>query len=72
VNTFNIYPNPTSSYIHISGLEKAENYFIYNILVAKIKTGTIDNQQTIDVQNVAKRLYLLKFENGNIIKFIKE
>ena len=67
-----IFPNPTSDFIRISGLKKVENYRIYNILGSEIKKGSISDDEKIDIQNIANGLYLLKFDNGNTIRFIKE
>ena len=68
----NLYPNPTSDLINISGLKNKANYTIYGLLGDKILKGTISDNRQIDVKNVSNGLYFLKFENGNTIKFIKE
>ena len=67
-----VYPNPASDYITIYGLKKDKNYEIYNLIGQQIRKGTISNKEKIDVQNLIKGIYLLKFENENTIKFIKE
>lgn len=67
-----ISPNPTSDFIRISGLKKAESYRIYNILGSEIKKVSISDGEKIDLQNITNGLYLLKFDNGNTIMFIKE
>lgn len=71
-NDVKIFPNPASHFIKISGLSKTENYSIYNILGSKISSGKISNNEKIDIQNLSNGLYLLKFNNGNTIKLIKE
>ena len=66
------FPNPSSETIQISGLATKENYMIYSLLGAEIKSGNISNNETIDIENFTNGVYLLKFGNGNTIKFIKE
>lgn len=67
-----IYPNPASNFIKISGLTKEVSYSIYNILGSGISKGKISNNEKLDIQQLSQGLYLLKFENGNTIKLIKE
>jgi hypothetical protein len=67
-----LFPNPAIEYIQISGLFKEVNYTIYNILGKKVLTGNVVNDEGIYIQNLANGLYLLKFNNGNTIKFIKK
>ncbi|MDA9250540.1 M4 family metallopeptidase [Flavobacteriaceae bacterium] len=66
------YPIPSSNFVTIEGLNKHESYSIYNIWGALIINGNISNNEQIDIRNFTKGLYFLKFDNGNIIKFIKE
>ncbi|NQY31471.1 MAG: T9SS type A sorting domain-containing protein [Flavobacteriaceae bacterium] len=67
----NLFPNPTTNFIQISGLSKKENYKIYNILGVEIKKGEISNNEKIKIKNFSNDLYFLKLENGNTLKFIK-
>ena len=67
-----IYPNLSSEFIQFSCLTTKENFKIYNILGSEVKSGIISNQEKIDIRNLPKGLYFLKFENGNTIKFMKE
>ncbi|WP_115812916.1 NHL domain-containing protein, partial [Winogradskyella pacifica] len=67
-----IYPNPSNDFIQLSGLSKKEKYKIYNILGSEIASGSISNKDRVNVKNFTNGLYLLKFDNGNTIKFIKE
>jgi len=67
-----LFPNPSNNFIQLSGLTKTESYRIYNISGAEIKSGTISNQEKIDISKFSVGLHFLKFENGNTFKFIKE
>ena len=71
-NSINIFPNPSSSTITVSGIIKEENYRIYNVLGAEITRGVISDNETISIQNLSNGLYLIEFDNGNPIKFIKK
>jgi hypothetical protein len=67
-----LFPNPTSSYIELTGLKTQKNFKIYDFLGKVIKSGTVYNQEKIDIKEFTSGLYFLKLENGNTIKFIKE
>jgi len=69
--SINIFPNPSTDFIKVSGLIKTFNYKIYNSLGAEVISGTISNNDTIITQNLTNGLYFLKFEDGNTIKFVK-
>lgn len=66
------YPNPSTNYISLSGLAESENYTIYNMQGKQVKRGTVTNDYKIEVKSLTKGMYLLKLENFEIIKFIKE
>ena len=68
----NIHPNPSTKFIQISGLQKTENYSIFSLLGQEIAKGSVADEESIDTQNLNNGLYLLKFNNGNTLKFIKE
>jgi hypothetical protein len=67
-----LFPNPSEAFINISGLTKVENYAIYDVLGRKINAGNISDKDKIDIQNLTNGLYFLKFENGDILNFIKK
>ncbi len=72
--TFNVklFPNPSSDFLNFSNLKQSEPYTIYNVLGSEVLKGTIANKESIDIRNLTKGLYLLNFENGGTLKFIKE
>ena len=67
-----VHPNPSNNFITINGLIKKENYKIYNTIGSEIDTGSIINNDKIDIRYLTNGIYFLKFANGNTIKFIKE
>lgn len=72
VDTFKVVPNPSSDFIQLKGLKTNQVYEIYNILGEQLSVGTVFNNQKIDIQNLTNGMYLLKFKDGNIAKFIKK
>ena len=72
IPSINLYPNPSPDYIQLNNLNKTENYIIYNSIGSEINKGKVDNNEKIDVQNLMNGYYLLKFEDGQSIGFIKE
>jgi len=66
------YPNPSTNYISLSGLAQSENYTIYNMQGKQVLRGTITADNKIEVKFLTKGMYLLKLENFEMIKFIKE
>ena len=71
-NKISLHPNPSNHYINISGLTKKEKYTIYDILGTEISKGSIFDNEKINIENYSNGFYLLKFENGSTLKFIKE
>ena len=67
-----LYPNPSNSFIQISGLNKKTEYSIINILGHKISNGTVNYNERINTQNLNNGLYFLKLKNGGVLKFIKK
>ena len=71
-NKLSISPNPASNYLTVSEETTAKQYEIYNVLGAKISEGSFINSNQINVENLKNGVYLLKVDNYNAIKFIKQ
>ena len=67
-----LFPNPSSELIQLSGLNKTEKYKIYNVIGSEIVSGSVSNNESIDIKNLTNGLYFLTFDNGNEIRFVKE
>ncbi|WP_452228188.1 T9SS type A sorting domain-containing protein [Lacinutrix sp. MEBiC02404] len=67
-----VYPNPTSKIIKISGIKSATTYSIYDILGNQITQGSATKNTEINIQSLANGMYFLKLEEGNSFKFIKK
>jgi hypothetical protein len=71
-NALQIYPNPSQSFLNISGLSKRESYTIYNNLGTVIDTGHIMSNENIDIKNLTSGVYFIKVSNRSTVKFIKK
>jgi hypothetical protein len=70
-NTLNLYPNPASNFIKISGINGTEEIDIFDALGKKVSETIISNNKRIKIQNLSNGIYFIKFKNGNIKKLIK-
>lgn len=61
---FKMYPNPTTNFITVSGLLNSEAYVIYDMMGRKLQNGILNNNDTINIENLATGKYLLQFSNG--------
>jgi hypothetical protein len=68
----NLFPNPSSDFVSLSGLKNETNYEVYNSIGSRVLKGTIMVNDKIDVQNLTSGIYLLKLESGSALKFVKE
>jgi hypothetical protein len=70
-NSFNIYPNPASSIVTISGTSKSDKvqYAICNMLGAEIKAGEIPSNGNynakISVSDISSGMYFIKVIDGD-------
>lgn len=70
-SSVSIYPNPVADIIHVKGV-KDQKFNIYNTVSQSVKRGEI-KQGTINVQDLSKGIYILKFgEQKEGYKFIKK
>ena len=67
-----IFPNPSTTYIQVSGLTKTEKYIVYNVLGVEISNGIVSENKKINLEKLSNGTYFLKISNYDIIKFIKE
>jgi len=72
-----VYPNPVVSQLYIKGNFKDINYFpeLYNIegRLLNIDVTRKDNEMfQVDVSSLSKGTYLIKFQNSQTIKFVKQ
>lgn len=67
-----VYPNPTTDYIVIAGIEAEAKAEIYSITGQKIKEVSFTNEITLSLKDVTAGVYLVKIsnENSSVIKKI--
>lgn len=70
--SFSIYPNPTSGFISIKGIENINSIKVYSILGALEKE--VFNTNQIDVSELSSGIHLIKVDNGTVFsrKIIKQ
>ena len=70
--SFSIYPNPTSGFISIKGIENINSIKVYSILGALEKEVLNTNQ--IDVSELSSGIHFIKVDNGTVFtrKIIKQ
>ena len=69
-----LYPNPTSQYLTIAGLENGSEIQIYDIRGQVVNSQRIDELNTIDVTNLVEGVYFVgTIQNGERIleRFVK-
>jgi hypothetical protein len=67
----NLFPNPATDFIEISGLDKAETYIIYNLLGMKVQQGIVADRKKINITDLKSAIYFIKIENTGTKRFIK-
>jgi hypothetical protein len=65
-----LYPNPSTSFLRISGLKATEPYCIYSVLGVKTQSGIITENQEIDVNGLQTGIYMLQVSN-TALPFVK-
>lgn len=61
-----VFPNPASDFLSVTGLKSAKRFNIYDILGKNVLNGEVFNHQTIDVRGLQKGLYFLRFPDGGV------
>ncbi len=65
-------PNPATHFISVIGLDQSRDISIYNMMGALLLKTKISDGQKIDVHGLASGIYLVKFDNGKVLKFVKK
>lgn len=71
-NSIKYYPNPAKSYIKISGLSNSQSFVMYDILGTEVLKGILENNKSIDINQLSTGIYLLKTGSGATLKVIKD
>ncbi|WP_296382826.1 T9SS type A sorting domain-containing protein [Winogradskyella sp.] len=73
LNTFSVYPNPTSDVLNIKSSKEIDNITVFNLLgqnVASFKKNDITNS-SIDLAELSNGLYLVKISAGDTTQTIR-
>lgn len=75
--TISMYPNPTTSMLNFNSIETIKEIIVYDLLGNQVLVkSTNGNELSLDVSNLSKGMYLVKFinaeNNQTIRKFIKK
>ncbi len=71
-NKVKIYPNPSSNFIKISGIDNTESFYIFNILGIEILKGHISNNGLVDIEKLRPGNYFIILLNSKTyIRFVK-
>lgn len=69
-----IYPNPASDILNISGISEAADFEIYNMVGQKMGLGKVSDHR-VDIHHLSKGIYFIQLkdkENTTQLKFIKK
>ena len=66
-----VYPNPSTSFLRVSGLNAAESYRLYSILGVEIESGIVSSDQEIDIDALQTGMYMLQIANTSL-PFVKK
>ncbi|WP_417238456.1 T9SS type A sorting domain-containing protein [Bizionia sp.] len=67
-----LYPNPSSEFLQISGLQQNVNYSILDFQGKQMQSGTLIPQENIPINSLQSGLYFLRIDSGTNFKFIKK
>ena len=67
-----IYPNPVNDKIHFEGLEGEHEIQIYNAFGMLVMTTTLQGNSEINICDLPTGYYLIRIDNRQSVKFIKE
>ena len=63
---------PAKNFIKISGLSNNTSFVMYDILGTQVLKGILENNKSIDINELSTGIYLLKTETGHTLKVIKD
>ncbi len=70
-NAIKVFPNPSHSSIQVTGFIAPEKYKLFDITGTKLQEGKLPPDKNISIENLQSGLYFIRFEEGQVIPFIK-
>lgn len=71
-NSIRIYPNPTTDYLNINGLESNAQVEIFNLLGEKVFEKNINKDQNFNIEYLNTGIYVLRINKMASYKLVKE
>ena len=66
-----VFPNPSSSFINIEGIDKNTSYTIYTIDGIPVKHGKLSSQSRVEIGSLNNGVYVLQLNEKNY-RFVKQ
>ena len=70
-SVLSVYPNPSASFLRVSGLNTAEPYRLYSILGLEFQSCIVSSDQEIDIDALQTGMYMLQIAN-TALPFVKK
>lgn len=67
-----IYPNPSKDFIALLNQNESKKYYLYNRKGQVVQKGILNVNERENVQNLSPGFYIISFEDGTNLNFIKE
>ncbi|MFC2098946.1 carbohydrate binding domain-containing protein [Bacteroidota bacterium] len=68
-NSLQVYPNPANTHIRVTGFEGRRQYHILDINGRTLLSGSIENEDNIDLGSLTEGVYFLKLRGYNSRQF---
>ena len=72
ISHINVYPNPSSDFIRLSGLPKQIPYSLYSLSGTFIKSGLVEDGDNINIKDLSAGTYLLVLDKTWVVRVLKE
>lgn len=70
-STLKVYPNPTGTYVNVTGQESGSHYLIFDVTGKVMQSGTLESENAqLDISQYPIGIYLLQVA-GNTVKIVK-
>lgn len=70
-NSVRVYPNPASDFLNVDNLQANQTLMVYDVLGKKILEILYNGNAQLDISALKQGLYLLKTEQNQIVRFVK-
>jgi len=71
IDKIRLYPNPAQNSIQLEGINATQTFTIFNVLGVNVMQGSVEPNQSIDIQNLPSGVYLLKLADKETLRFVK-